>query len=116
MSMGAGEFNRKILLRERTGAVDGTNQPLDEWNVLPTFTLWAKILGANGMAVVRSALAGVPAAPGKYSFRVRYRPTGITEDMRVEYGGTHFVIRDIRHDLDRHEWTDIICETGVTNV
>lgn len=116
MSMGAGEFNRKILLRERTGAVDGTNQPLDEWNVLPTFTLWAKILGVNGMTVVRSALAGVPAAPGKYSFRVRYRPTGITEDMRVEYGSTHFVIRDIRHDLDRHEWTDIICETGVTNV
>jgi SPP1 family predicted phage head-tail adaptor len=115
MSMGAGEYNRKIIVRERTGAVDGLNQPLDEWNALPTFMLWSKILGVNGMAVIRAAIDGLTVAPGRYSFRVRYRPTGITTDMRVEYGGMIFSILEVRHDLDRHEFTDIVCDTGANN-
>ena len=115
MNMGAGDLNRKIMVSKPTGDVDGANQPLDTW--VPAFPngLWAKILGTNGMTAIRNSAPGVQAMPIKYSFRIRYRPAGITEAMRVEYAGLVFDIEDIVHDFDRHEYTDLICQTGGNN-
>ena len=115
MSMGAGEFNRRITLHEKSGAVDAANQPIDDFADAPAFTLWAKILGASGLSVVRAGMDGVAATSGMYSFRVRYRPTGIHTDMQLRYGGFKFDVRDVRHDFNRHEYTDIVCELGAND-
>lgn len=111
MTLAAGELNRKIVISKPNDAVDALNQPLP--GRVPVFNLWARPLTATGMAAVRAAEQGVPMAPGKYSWRIRYRPTGITTNMTVEYRGVFFDIRDIRHDYANHEYTDLVCETGV---
>lgn len=110
MSTGAGEYNRKIIIAERTATKDALNQPIDLW--LPKYTPWAKILSATGMAAVRASQEGLPTVPTKYSFRIRYKPVGITTAMRVEYKGLFYDIRDIRHDHDRKDHTDLVCELG----
>ena len=115
MSMGAGEFNRKIQVERRSAGVDSLNQPLDTWELAFPNGLWSKILGMSGMAVIRNEQAGIPVSPGRYSFRIRYRATGISTAMRVIYAGAVFDIGDIRHDLDGHVYTDLICESGASN-
>jgi len=113
MSLAAGDLNRKITISKPGATKDASNQVIPAWE--PVFSLWAKILGANGMSAVRSAEAGIALAPGKYSFRIRYRLVGIDTSMRVEYQGLTFNIIDVRHDLDRHEYTDLVCETGAND-
>ena len=106
----AGSFNRKLELQQRPAGVDGTNQPVDNWEHVRY--LRARPVGATGMSVIRSAEQGIAVGPGKYSWRIRYRPTGINEGMRVVYQGVIFDIIDVRHDYENHDWTDLVCETG----
>jgi SPP1 family predicted phage head-tail adaptor len=114
MSRAAGEYTRKIKIAERGVEVDALNQPLDAWTI--KFQLWSKPRSKTGMSSVRAAEAGINASPTLYSFRINYRPTGITTAMRVEDGdGNLFDIREIIHDIANHEWTDLVCETGGNN-
>lgn len=113
MSMAAGELNRRIAILKRGVAVDGTNQQIGVLE--PYLTLWARILGATGMAAVRAAQEGIALAPGRYSFRIRYRPTGVDAGMAVKYQEMVFDIVDVRHDLANHDYTDLVCETGANN-
>ena len=115
MSIAAGELNRRITIWAKTGAVDAANQPIEAWEPTPRFTLWARIMSATGMAAVRAAQEGVALSPTKYSFRIRYRPTGIDTGMQVRYGDGKYDIRDIRHDHAGHEHTDLVCEIGGNN-
>lgn len=114
MSIPAGELNRLIAIEGRGTGVDDANQSVDTaWATVPGLgALWSRPLTTNGMAAVRAAEDGVPISPGRYSWRIRYRPVGITTAMRVNYKGTFFDIRDIRHDYERKQHTDLVCETG----
>ena len=69
--------------------------------------------GATGMASVRQSglQDNVAGSLNSYSFRIRYR-TDITDAMRIVYGGLTFDIKQVRHDLAGHEWTDLVCEEG----
>lgn len=115
MNVAAGEYNRKTSVHARVAGVDAANQPLDTFDDTPLFSPWAKILGESGMSVVRAALDGTQIPVGKYSFRIRYRPTGIDTGMQLRYKAMRFNIVGIRHDLDRQQHTDLICEFGATN-
>jgi SPP1 family predicted phage head-tail adaptor len=113
MSNNRGERNRLIQIERRSGDVDAANQPLDTWVLV--MERWSKPLTSTGMAAVRAAEQGVPATPSRYSFRINYTPTGIDVGMRVNYKGTFFDIRDVRHDLSNREYTDLVCEQGGNN-
>lgn len=109
MSLAAGDLTRKVLIEKPTDAVDAANQSLDLWerHAEP----WARPLGQTGMATIKGEQQGVDAAINRYSWRIRYNRT-ITTDMRlVEDGLIHSIVA-VKHDLDRRDWTDIVCEQG----
>lgn len=113
MTYDPGQFNCRIVIEKRTGAVDAANQPLDDWT--PVMSRWAKPLTASGMSVVRGSVDGVEVSPTKYSWRIRYQPSGIDVGMRLNYKGFIGDILDVRHDFAGRQWTDIVCQVGGKN-
>lgn len=108
MTMSATKRRRLIYVQRRVDGVDSLNQPLSGFETI--LTLWAHIRGQNGMAAVRGMEEGIDVATTRYSFRIKYRPTGLDDDMIVLYAGREYAITDIRHDHDGHVWTDVVCE------
>lgn len=113
MSNNVGERTRRIVIEKRQAGVDAANQPIDAWE--PVMSRWGKPLTSSGMAAVRAAEQGVNAAPGRYSWRIKFTPEGIDVGMRVNYKGVIFDIRDIRHDYAGKDYTDLVCEQGGNN-
>lgn len=109
MPVPAGERNRLISIEKLVPGKDAVNQPIEVWTLHKQ--RWARPLGNTGMATIRSAEQGVQVAPGKYSWRCNFHLDS-TEAMRVVYKGMIFDIKEIRHDLHRRQWTDLVCETG----
>lgn len=108
--MQAGNLNRKITIQRRTQTQDAAGQPVDAW--VDVVKPWAWVKTQTGMGALRNSQDGsVAMSLVAYSFRIRYRPS-VTDDMRVIYGGLYFDIKQVRHDLADHEWTDIVCEEG----
>lgn len=109
--MQAGKLNRLITVQQRTQGQDEAGQVIDVWTEFAK--VWAWIKSQTGMAVagLTANQDGVAMSVNAYSFRIRYRPA-VTDDMRVHYGGMLFDIKQVRHDLAGHEWTDIVCEQG----
>lgn len=110
MSIDAGTLNRKIAIDERTTTFDGANQEVNAWAVV--LQPWASFRAPNGMSTIRASDPSVPIGPGRCSWRIRYRPAGITTSNRVTYQGVHYDIVDIRHDHATKEYTDLVCEVG----
>ncbi len=104
----AGKLNRLITVFQQTDKQDVTGQPLEEWFEFTKLWAWPKT--QTGMGVTRNA-SNVAASINAYSFRVRYR-TDITDAMRVSYGGLIFDIKQVRHDIENLEWTDLVCQQG----
>lgn len=109
MTLAAGNLNRRITIQRRQTGEDAAGQPLDGWE--DVVQVWANVKGQTGLGTIASAQQGVSAPLNAYSFRIRYRPT-IDESMRVVYQGTPYDIQQARHDLDRREWTDLVCKVG----
>ena len=108
--MEAGRLNRRIVIQKRTQVQDETGQATDAW--VDVVKLWAWVKTQTGMGSLRNDQAGsVSMSLVAYSFRIRYRPS-VTDDMRVVYGGLNFDIKQVRHDLADHDWTDLVCEEG----
>lgn len=105
--MKAGRLRNLIAIQSRDSGVDAAGQPAQTWTALTS--VWADILGANGMQTIKVPLDGVEI--NAYSFRIRYR-TDINAGMRVVFGGQNYDIKQARHDLARREWTDLVCELG----
>lgn len=113
MSIAAGSLTRKLQIEQRSDEKDAANQPLDNWIPFGR-PVWGRPVGPNGMTVVRASHDGVPIAPGRYSWRIRFKPT-VTADMRVNYKGLIFSIVDVRNDFAEKEYTDLVCELGGNN-
>lgn len=114
----AGGKTRRLSIQRPVAGVDAANQPIDAWEEVER--LWAQPRGLSGMGAIREQNGGMPATITRYSWRVNYRPTQITTDMRaVEYvngvAGTVYSITGLLHDHERREWTDIVCELGGNN-
>lgn len=114
MSNNRGDRNRLLVIERRSGAVDESNQPInDDWVFV--MNRWAEAKTLTGMGAVRAAAEGVPAGPTRYSWRINYTPTGIDTGMRAKYRDTVFDIVDIRHDFKDREFTDLVCDFGANN-
>lgn len=105
--MKAGKLRHLILIQSRDTGTDDAGQPVETWTDVAS--VWADILGATGMATIKAPLDGVEI--NAYSFRIRYR-TDINAGMRVVSDGLNYDIKQVRHDLARREWTDLVCEVG----
>lgn len=116
--MGAGELNRLLQFEKRSETVDELNQPvLGDW-VAAFPPIWGNIKSPTGMGSIRGSgeAGGLPRDLNLYSIRIRYRNNGtITNGMRIVHLGTRFDIKQVKHDFDRREWTDLICEVGGNN-
>lgn len=117
MSLAAGELNRALRIDALNGAVDELNMPVvgeAKWSVfLPL--VWANPKGSTGMGVIKASNE-IGTQVNAYSFRIRYN-RAITRDMRVVEIDTDdkYNIIDIKHDLERHDWTDLVCQLGGTD-
>jgi SPP1 family predicted phage head-tail adaptor len=111
--MKMGDLNRRIVIERPTGDVDGANQPTGTWERVAS--RWARPLGKTGMATIRDSGEGLSGAPGMYSWRIKFTPDLFDAGMRVNYKGRYFDIREIRHDFAHREWTDLVCESGVSH-
>lgn len=109
--MQAGNLNRRITIQKLTQVQLPSGQVKDEW--VEVAKVWAWVKTQSGMAVARQTGVsdGVAQSLNSYSFRIRHR-TDVTDDMRIMYGGLYFDIKQIRHDLAGHEWTDLVTEEG----
>ncbi|MCR4158819.1 phage head closure protein [Kerstersia gyiorum] len=110
--MQAGSLNRRIVIQRRTQGQDDAGQPIDTWEDFAKPWSWIKTQsGVSASKSLTEAQDGVARSIVAYSFRIRYRPS-VTDDMRVVYGGMIFAIKQVRHDLAEHIWTDLVCEEG----
>lgn len=115
MSNNRGERNRKLRIRKRAAGFDEANQPIDVWQ--DVMTRWGQAKTSTGMAAIRSAEQGIPAAPVRYSWRINYTPVGIDVGMvAVDPLGVIYAIQEIRHDAATREYTDLVCDQGASNV
>lgn len=107
-----GEMNRKVKIERPNPLKDAMNVPLPGY--VQVFELWGKFLTATGMSTIRNAGPdGVQKGVNAYSLRIRYRPVGIDESMRVNYKDqSYFDIIAIKHDHANKEWTDLILQAG----
>lgn len=112
MAENPGEYNKRIRIEKRKAGRTAAGAPLDEWEF--ERLCWAKGRGETGMATIRREAdhMGVMSIGTRYSWRIRYRPQGVNEGMRVVYRGVIYDILRVQHDLGRNEWTDLVCEVG----
>ena len=115
MTLAAGKRNALITIYEPKKVRDSLNQITEEY--VPKMKVWAWVKGDTGMTAIRqsSTRDGVTRDINSYSFRINYRPTGIDTGMRIGYAGMMFDIQQVRHDLERKRWTDLVSEEGVHN-
>jgi head-tail adaptor len=112
VSLAAGTLNRRIRINRREAGTGPGGEPIDNW--LPVFRrLRARPMTQKGMATIAGLQGGeVAASVNSYSWEIRYRPTGIDVGMQLVYQGIAFDIISLKHDFERHQWTNIICQQG----
>lgn len=117
MSLAAGELNRALRIDALNGTVDDLNMPVvgeGKWSVFIPL-VWANPKGSTGMGVIKAS-SEIGTQVNAYSFRIRHNRT-ITRDMRVVEIDTDdkYNIIDIKHDKERREWTDLVCQIGASD-
>lgn len=112
-----GEKNRIIEIWKHDGTLDAANTPTPTgWFKFKE--KWARIRGETGMATIRAAAAAdnINTPLDRYSFRVNY-DTQIDVTMQLrEPNGDRYNIIAVRHDKADRDWTDIVAETGGSDV
>jgi SPP1 family predicted phage head-tail adaptor len=129
VTLAAGDLSRFLRIQRRQAGVDSLNRPLTTWE--PVVGVWGQPRGRTGMGTIRAQEEGVPADVSQYSFRIRYRPNGLDAGMRIAVDERvrtrvadadvdtihtrYYEITNITHDLDRREWTDLVCRAGAAD-
>jgi SPP1 family predicted phage head-tail adaptor len=81
----------------------------DSWSTFAT--VWAKVANLSGNE--RSITAhGGKAAEARTEFTIRYL-SGVTEKMRVTYGGKYYDINHVNDFADGHRFMILTCSTGM---
>lgn len=112
MALATGQLNRKVAIEKRNPAKDALNIPLPGY--VEVMKVWGRFIVQSGYSVVKNAGPdGLTKGVTAYILRIRYRPTGIDEGMRVNYKNEKFFdIVSLRHDIAGKEWTDLILHEG----
>lgn len=100
-----------MMLQARPNTTDEAGQPSGTWSTVRD--IWTNPRGSTGMGVVRGRAEGITVDVTVYSFRTRYN-RDITSAHRLldPVDGSIFDIKTVHHDLERREWTDMVCEYG----
>lgn len=113
--MRAGILRTWIRIERREEGQDEAGQPNGAW--VEVATVPADPRGQTGMGAITRNQENVGASINAYSFRIRFR-RGIDQGMRVvelfdgQAVGEPFDVKNVRMDLARRQWTDLICEQG----
>jgi len=113
--MRAGTLRTRIRIERREDGQDDAGQPNGPW--VEVATVPADPRGQTGMGAITRNQENIGASINAYSFRIRFR-RGIDQGMRVlelydgQPVGDPFDIKNVRMDLARRQWTDLICEQG----
>jgi SPP1 family predicted phage head-tail adaptor len=98
-----GRLDRRIVIQELTNTSDEYNQPVSSWATFTT--VWAEVKDGG---VSEGFQADQLTATRMTTFVTRYM-TGLTELMRILYGGKVYNIRGIRSP-DRKRSLEIVAE------
>lgn len=113
--MRAGTLRTWIRIERREDSADEVGQPNGAW--VEVVTVRSDPRGQTGMGAITRNQDNMGASINAYSFRIRFR-RGIDQGMRVlelfdgQPVGDPFDIKNVRMDLARRQWTDLICEQG----
>jgi SPP1 family predicted phage head-tail adaptor len=105
----AGSLNRRITIQKPVNAQDEAGQQLQAWDTV--CQRWANVSGQTGMGTITGAQENVSASVERYSIRIRYFE-GVAAGMRAVLGDKVFTIRQVRHDIAKRDYTDLVCELG----
>lgn len=109
--MRSATLNRRITIQRAViskGASGGKNK---SW--LDVVSLYASIRNLSGNER-RATSHGGEVAQARTEFMVRF-VSGISESMRVLYGGKMFDITHVNNLKEQNRWLILTCDTGVNN-
>lgn len=102
--LNAGTLNVRATIQKRGTAENGWGEPLpDSWD--DVVTVWANVRHLSGSESIKSDR---PTSEVRASIRIRFRQ-GVDAGMRVLAGGATYEIHAVLHDLQRREFTDLVC-------
>lgn len=96
----AGKMDRQIIIEEKSVTRDDFGAETVIWQDVAT--VWAEVLPISGREVFN---AGKIFAEATTLFRIRWR-SGLTEDMRISYGGQYYGVSYLR-EVGRRELLEI---------
>lgn len=106
---GAGQLNQQITIQQRTQTKDAEGGMVDSWANFAA-NVWAKVNNLSGNE--RSATAkGGEKQEARIEFTIYY-VAGVTNSMRISYGGKYYNIRHVNNFMEGNEFLIITCDTG----
>lgn len=106
---GAGQLNKQITIQSRTGTKDAEGGMVDSWADFAA-DLWAKVNNLSGNERQATAKGG-DRLDARTEFTIYYLD-GITNKMRVSFGGKYYNIRHVNNYMENNEYLVITCDTG----
>lgn len=104
--MRAGALNSRVTLQQQSATQDALGQPVQTWTDVAT--VWANIKHVSG---VESIKADALTSTVRASIQIRYK-TGLTAGMRVVNGATTYSIVAVLPDMEKREYTNLVCEVA----
>jgi SPP1 family predicted phage head-tail adaptor len=102
--MGAGSYNRRVRIERR---IRDSDRESNDWQLV--LTAHARVIMQSGKEIIA---ADAPISMIKASIWVRYSKrncTNICEGMRLTVGGLAMRIEQVRPDVARREYVQLIC-------
>ena len=93
--MRSGRLDRKIVIEQKTASLDSYGGQTFAWTTFAT--VWASVQPLKGRELIASQAAQSEITA---RFVIRYLP-GVTDDMRISYGGKYWNISAVI-DIDEH--------------
>lgn len=108
MTLSAGVLNKYCRVEILTGTKLPSGQ-IDPDDFTLVRKRWANIRGQSGLASIRNE--ELNAQVEKVSIRVRHMPDA-NNRMRLMHikSGTYYYVTHVKHDEERDEYTDLICQ------
>lgn len=104
-----GKLNQQITIQQRVTTKDAEGGMVDSWTDFAA-NVWAKVNNLSGNE--RSATAkGGEKLESRTEFTIYYID-GVTNKMRVSFGGKYHNIRHVNNFMEANEYLIITCDTG----
>jgi SPP1 family predicted phage head-tail adaptor len=110
----AGTLNQRVTLQRKTVTQDSWGGAVESWSDVAT--VWANVRGFTGIGAISNEVqaGGSEVSRGKASIRIRIR-SDVTHDMRVQYRGKVYDIRDVCPNEEDRRYMDLVVAVGASN-